>query len=42
MAPDGGAAEPVIIATDGSESAERAVIVGASMARMLGTRAVLV
>ena len=42
MAPDGCAAEPVIIATDGSESAERAVIVGARMARMFGTRAVLV
>jgi nucleotide-binding universal stress UspA family protein len=42
MAPDGDAAEPVVIATDGSESAERAVIVGARMARMLGTSAVLV
>jgi len=42
MAPDGGAAEPVVIATDGSESAERAVIAGARMAHTLGTRAVLV
>jgi nucleotide-binding universal stress UspA family protein len=32
----------VVIATDGSESAERAVIVGGRMARMLGTKAVLV
>jgi nucleotide-binding universal stress UspA family protein len=37
---DGG--EPVVIATDGSESAEQAVVAGARMARTLGTTAVLV
>jgi nucleotide-binding universal stress UspA family protein len=35
-------AEPVIIATDGSESAEEAVGAGARLARTLGTTAVLV
>lgn len=35
-------AEPVIIATDGSESAEAAVVAGARVARTLGTKAVLV
>jgi nucleotide-binding universal stress UspA family protein len=35
-------AEPVVIATDGSESAERAVAAGARVARTLGTKAVLV
>ena len=40
MAPD--AARPVIIATDGSESAEQAVVAGARVARTLGTKAVLV
>jgi nucleotide-binding universal stress UspA family protein len=35
-------AEPVIIATDGSESAEQAVVAGARVARTLGTNAVLV
>ena len=34
--------EPVIIATDGSESAEQAVVAGARVARTLGTKAVLV
>jgi nucleotide-binding universal stress UspA family protein len=34
--------EPVVIATDGSESAEQAVIAGARVARTLGTRALLV
>jgi nucleotide-binding universal stress UspA family protein len=38
-APSG--AEPVVIATDGSESAEQAVRAGARMARALGTTAVL-
>jgi nucleotide-binding universal stress UspA family protein len=33
---------PVVIATDGSESAEEAVIAGAGVARTLGTTAVLV
>lgn len=42
MAPDRGGTEPVVIATDGSESAERAVVVGARMAHTLGTGAVLV
>jgi nucleotide-binding universal stress UspA family protein len=35
-------AEPVIIATDGSESAEQAVVAGARVAHTLGTKAVLV
>jgi nucleotide-binding universal stress UspA family protein len=35
-------AEPVVIATDGSESAEQAVVAGARVARTLGTNAVLV
>ena len=35
-------AEPVVIATDGSESAEQAVVAGARVARTLGTKAVLV
>ena len=34
--------EPVVIATDGSESAEQAVAAGARVARTLGTKAVLV
>jgi nucleotide-binding universal stress UspA family protein len=34
--------EPVIIATDGSEPAEQAVVAGARVARTLGTKAVLV
>lgn len=42
MASDAGPGAPVVIATDGSGSAERAVIVGARMARTLGTRAVIV
>ena len=36
---DGG---PVVIATDGSESAEQAAVAGARVARTLGTNAVLV
>ena len=35
-------AEPVVIATDGSESAEQAAVAGARVARRLGTKAVLV
>jgi nucleotide-binding universal stress UspA family protein len=42
MASDTGVTEPVVIATDGSASADRAVAVGARMARTLGTGAVLV
>ena len=42
MAPEGNAAGPVVIATDGSGGAERAVTVGARMARMFGATAVLV
>jgi nucleotide-binding universal stress UspA family protein len=42
MAQAGRAAEPVIIATDGSESAEQAAAAGARVARTLGTKAVLV
>jgi nucleotide-binding universal stress UspA family protein len=34
--------DPVIIATDGSESAEHAVVAGARVAHTLGTKAVLV
>jgi nucleotide-binding universal stress UspA family protein len=37
-----GSAGPVVIATDGSDSAEQAVVAGARVARMLGTRALLV
>jgi nucleotide-binding universal stress UspA family protein len=39
---DGNGAGPVIIATDGSASAEQAVVAGARVARTLGTKAVLV
>lgn len=42
MSHDRDGAEPVVIATDGSDSAERAVPVGARVARTLGTTAVLV
>ncbi len=35
-------AEPVVIATDGSGSAEQAVVAGGRVARTLGTKAVLV
>ena len=35
-------AESVVIATDGSESAEQAVVAGAKVARAFGTKAVLV
>jgi nucleotide-binding universal stress UspA family protein len=42
VARDRNETEPVVIATDGSESAERAVVAGARVARTLGTRAVLV
>jgi nucleotide-binding universal stress UspA family protein len=42
VARDESGAEPVIIATDGSESAEQAVVAGARVARMLATKAVLV
>jgi nucleotide-binding universal stress UspA family protein len=35
-------AEPVVIATDGSESAEQAAVAGARVAHRLGTKAVLV
>jgi nucleotide-binding universal stress UspA family protein len=34
--------EPVVIATDGSESAEQAVLAGARVARTFGTKALLV
>ena len=34
--------EPVVVATDGSEGAEGAVVAGARVARTLGTKAVLV
>jgi nucleotide-binding universal stress UspA family protein len=37
-----GEREPIVIATDGSEGAERAAVAGARVARTLGTRAVLV
>jgi nucleotide-binding universal stress UspA family protein len=37
-----GSAGPVVVATDGSESAEEAAAAGARLARTLGTRAVLV
>jgi nucleotide-binding universal stress UspA family protein len=39
---DEGSTEPVVIATDGSESAEKAVVAGARVARTLRTKAVLV
>jgi nucleotide-binding universal stress UspA family protein len=39
---DRNGAEPVVIATDGSTSAEQAVVAGARVARTLGTKAVLV
>ncbi|MDQ3822775.1 MAG: universal stress protein [Actinomycetota bacterium] len=42
MARDRNGGEPVVIATDGSDSAERAVTAGARVARTLGTKAVLV
>lgn len=42
MAQDRDGTEPVVIATDGSESAEQAVVAGARVARTLGTKAVLV
>jgi nucleotide-binding universal stress UspA family protein len=42
MERDSGAGEPVVIATDGSEGAERAVAAGARVARTLGTTVVLV
>ena len=42
MPEDADGTAPVVIATDGSESAEQAVVVGARMARTLGTNAVLV
>ena len=42
MALDPSAAEPVVIATDGSEAAEHAVAAGARVARTLGKKAVLV
>ncbi len=42
MAQDGNGREPVVIATDGSKSAEQAVVAGARVARTLGTTAVLV
>jgi nucleotide-binding universal stress UspA family protein len=41
MAPRRGG-EPVVIATDGSESAEQAVLAGARVGHALGTKAVLV
>jgi nucleotide-binding universal stress UspA family protein len=37
-----GDAEPIVIATDGSEGAEAAAVAGARVARTLGSRAVLV
>ena len=42
MARDENAREPVVIATDGSESAEQAVVAGARVASALGTKVVLV
>jgi nucleotide-binding universal stress UspA family protein len=42
VAQDRNGREPVVIATDGSESAEQAVVAGARVARTLGTKAVLV
>jgi nucleotide-binding universal stress UspA family protein len=42
VAQDSDGREPVVIATDGSESAEQAVVAGARVARTLGTKAVLV
>ena len=42
VAQAGRGAEPVVIATDGSESADQAVLAGAQVAATLGTQAVLV
>ncbi len=42
MAPSENDRKPVVIATDGSESAEQAVLAGARVARTLGTKVVLV
>ena len=42
MAQDQDGRQPVVIATDGSESAEQAVVAGARVARTLGAKAVLV
>jgi len=42
MQPAHGDREPILIATDGSEGAERAVVAGARVARALGTTAILV
>ncbi len=42
MTQDGSGSEPVVIATDGSRSAEQAVVAGARVARTLGTTPVLV
>ena len=42
MAQDRNGREPVVIATDGSGSADQAVVAGARVARTLGTKAVLV
>ncbi len=42
MTQDENGRRPVVIATDGSESAEQAVVAGARVARTLGTKAVLV
>jgi hypothetical protein len=42
VAEDGNGTGPVVIATDGSASAEQAAVEGAKVARTLGTEAVLV
>jgi nucleotide-binding universal stress UspA family protein len=42
MASAEGDREPIIVATDGSEAAEQAVAAGATVAKTLGTKAVLV
>jgi nucleotide-binding universal stress UspA family protein len=42
VAQDGNTKEPVVIATDGSKSAEQAVVAGARVARTLETKALLV
>jgi nucleotide-binding universal stress UspA family protein len=42
VAQEGNGGAPIVIATDGSESAERAAVAGATVARTLGTKAVLV
>lgn len=42
VAPGQSDSEPVVIATDGSDSAEQAAVAGARVARTLGTKAVLV